>query len=313
MSNEVTDDPLDQQQNQSESHISKDSNLLSPEPMKSEYIFAHRGYYTFREKRRCEDCNIEFEARITRFMLGKIEREFGGKYCSNCRLRRDKAEEDREKALDLSIAANNRRRWRETCGIPFHFMDKDFYTWDKTRVKPAYDLAVKFAEEFPVGTNARGYHSLLMYSKHPAFGVGKTHLAAAIAHKILDRHCCLEGVCPVQFTTETDIMLSVRTTYDRNYNGLSEGSILMTLKSRPLLILDDVGKEQPQDSKFMQRVYFHVIDGRYQRRAPMVITSNLDLEEIFDHIGGAAADRIFEMTAGNIVELKGKSYRRKEK
>jgi DNA replication protein DnaC len=237
------------------------------------------------------------------------ERELGGRYCPGCQAKRISIEEQEEKQVALIASGATRHRWRKTCGIPFHFIDKDFDTFEKARQVSAYNLSVKYADKFPVDKSTVGYPSLLMYSK--IFGVGKTHLATSIGHRILGRSTCLEGTNPIMFITETDIMLRIRATYNRDYVGDSEQAIYGSLKGKALLILDDVGKEQPQDSKFMQRVYFHVIDGRYQRRLPMVITSNLDMEEIFDHVGGASADRIFEMTQGNIVELKGKSYRRR--
>ena len=268
------------------------------------------GYRTYEAECKCEDCGVKFMGKIGELTLGNSTKKLGGHYCEDCQVKRDFIEEQQEREAELAQAAATRRRWRETCGIPYLFMSKDFSTWDKSRVKPAHILAVKYAEEFPVDKSTVGYPSLLMFSK--VYGVGKTHLATAIGHRILDRSRCFEGTNPIMFITETDIMLRIRGTYDRGYTGDSEQSIFGSLRGKSLLILDDVGKEQPQDPKFMQRVYFNIIDGRYQRRLPMVITSNLDMDEIFDHIGGAAADRIFEMTQGNIVELKAKeSYRQR--
>jgi DNA replication protein DnaC len=277
--------------------------------MKSNLVHAQFGYVEFKKKCECDDCHVKFQGHLHRYMLGNTTRERIDHYCPSCQAKRDLLEEEQEKQAILEQAASTRRRWRETCGIPYHFMNKDFSAWDKSRVPPAYNLAVKYAEQFPIDKSSVGYPSLLMFSK--AYGVGKTHLAVSIGHRVFDRSACFDGTNPVMFITETDIMLRIRATYDRDYVGDSERAIYGSLKGKSLLILDDVGKEQPQDPKFMQRVYFHVIDGRYQRRLPMVITSNLDLDELFEHVGGAAADRIFEMAGANIVELKGQSYRRR--
>ena len=119
----------------------------------------------------------------------------------------------------------------------------------------------------------------------------------------------------MRFVTETDMLLRIRATYnvrewEKAWHERDE-EVYRELKSRQLLILDDVGKEQPVDPRFVQRVYFQVINGRYERGLPLVITSNIGPRQLHEHIGRYPADRVVEMTQGKVVELKGVSYRRR--
>lgn len=263
--------------------------------------------------RTCPSCGNEYEAVIQILRIGNFVKEYGAWICPVCQEKKDKEAADQAEAERLMAIASVRRQWRESCGIPWSFMGKTFENFDRKRQLTAYNRALRFADEFPIGSRPSGTKSLLLYSVHPLFGVGKTHLTAAIAHRILDRWHGETDVCPLYFTTETDVLLRIRSTYNLRADQVGwherEEDIFNQLKSRPLLVLDDVGKEQPQDARFTQRVYFHIIDGRYQRGYPIVITSNMDLGQLADHIGGAATDRLVEMTGGQIVEFKGESYR----
>jgi DNA replication protein DnaC len=42
---------------------------------------------------------------------------------------------------------------------------------------------------------------------------------------------------------------------------------------------------------------------------PIIITTNLDVVRIEEHIGGACADRLVQMCGKNFVRMTGKSYR----
>jgi DNA replication protein DnaC len=211
--------------------------------------------------------------------------------------------------------AKQRREWRTQCGIPPLFQAKTFDTFEQKSQGQTFRLAKKYADGFPLGKSPRGYPSLILYSAHPCYGVGKTHLLSSVGHRILDRWQGETTSCPILFTTETDLLLRIRATYNISHAEAiwheKEQDVYEKLETVDLLLFDDVGKEQPQDSRFTQRVYFNVIDGRYHRNLPIVLTSNLDLNQMADYIGMAATDRLIEMAEKNIIELRGDSYRRK--
>ncbi|MFQ5925609.1 MAG: ATP-binding protein [Dehalococcoidia bacterium] len=248
--------------------------------------------------------------------MGQV-RELGPKVCPGCQEEQERRVAEEEKArLDLD-RARLRGRWRNSCGIPPRFQAKVFENFERRLQPKAFDAARKFAEEFPL-EGSTGSPSLVLYSLPPGYGQGKTHLACAVCHRIIDRWQGdpEDAVCPVLFVTETDLLLRIRATYhlrelEREWHEREE-EVYAELKSKMLLILDDVGKEQPADPRFMQRVYFHVLDGRYQRGLPILMTSNLGIDDLEVHMGAAVVDRLVEMTGGKIVQLKGESYRRRK-
>ena len=246
-------------------------------------------------------------------------------YCPDCRDKVIKVEEEQVEMARQAGIVSKRRKWRESSGIPTLFMGKDFSSFDQALQPTAFERAAGFAKEYPL-TSPRGYGSLLLYSEG-TWGVGKTHLACGIIHHILGRWAGEEISNPCHFVTEPDLFRSIQATYnyssDEKIFRDSEDDIYRRLTRVPLLVIDDIGKEQRQDprqrgstSDFVQRVLFAIIDGRYKNTLPLVLTSNLGPEKLEAYLGGvgtneASFDRITEMTGGEFFRLTGESFRRK--
>lgn len=271
-----------------------------------------------KEPRVCKnpDCKREYEAHILTILGTRII--FGWGYCPECAKKVLEEEEAREESMKLEKIAHQRRRWRLTCGIPPKFMTEEFGTFDKERQLKAYEKCLGYANNYPL-TNPRGYSSLLLFSEH-SWGVGKTHLVCSIAHHILGRWTGEDTGCPVLFISEPDLYMRITATYnysleEKSYRE-SETDIIKQLTAVGLLILDDVGKRRVTDPRFVQRIMFSIIDGRYKAILPMVLTANLDPERLRVYLGGgqedeATFDRLLEMTGGKFLEIEGESYRRK--
>ena len=111
-------------------------------------------------------------------------------------------------------------------------------------------------------------------------GTGKTFLAACIANALFDK-----GV-QVRMTNFARILNMLT-----DFHSGSRNELLDELNRADLLILDDVGMER--NSEFAQEQVFNVIDSRYRSQRPMIVTTNLSLEEI-KHPGNLAQARIFD-------------------
>lgn len=240
-------------------------------------------------------------------------------YCPACQHKKAAELKAKEEAERLAEVARQRRKWRYTCGIPDLFMNKRFETFEKERQPLAYKKCLRYAEQSPLSP-ARGYPSLVLFSAG-VWGVGKTHLICSIAHQILNRWNGEEISCPVLFITEPDLFRRIQATYnippEEKARRESENDVFTHLIKVPLLILDDIGKEERADPRFVQKVLFAIIDGRYRLQLPIVLTTNLSPEQLSAHLGGergndASYDRLVEMSEGKFIQLKGKSYRRKE-
>lgn len=133
-------------------------------------------------------------------------------------------------------------------------------------------------------------------------GVGKTHLAAAIAYRQIEQGTrCL-------FTQTTSLVQKLQ--HARAEYRLPEA--LAKLARIPLLILDDIGYVKKDDAE--TRVLFELIADRYETRS-LVITSNQPFSEwdqIFpDNVMAVAAiDRLVHHAT--IINIEDQSYRKKK-
>jgi len=167
----------------------------------------------------------------------------------------------------------------------------------------AFQLARDYAERFEL----YGGESLLIWGDP---GNGKSHLAAAICHKLKER-----DKIPV-FQTMTELLERIRSTF-RQQSRESEREIMAALQDCDLLVLDDLGAEKVSD--WTLDVLFRIIDGRYRAKKPTLFTTNFSPTELLhrfmpdksstEHEIAARRihDRILEVSV--IVENKATSYR----
>ena len=273
-----------------------------------------------REKRICKnpECQKAYEPKYLGIINAKLL--LGDGWCPACSRQELNRMEAAEKAQKLANISRTRSEARKRTGIPPRFMSQDFSTFEKSYQEKALENLSSYAESFPVRQRAIGYPSLIVYSKQ-SWGVGKTHLSCAIIHRILDRWDGEGRSCPnIVFISEYDLFRSIQATY--NFSTAekrireSEEDIIKRLTFCDLLVIDDVGKESRQDPRFVQRILFSVIDGRYKRDIPIILTANKTPEQLKSHLGHtgsdeASFDRIWEMTQGKALAIDGSSYRRR--
>jgi len=238
--------------------------------------------------------------------------------CDECRDRELKLFEAKEQAKLAAEIAHKRRQWRESCGIPPKFMTSEFGDFDTRRpgnVRKIYKAFLEYADNYPL-RSPTGYQSILVFG---ANGLGKSHLACAVGHHILNRWNGEPITNPILFVSEPDLLNSIQATFNYDYEEKkyreSADDIIRRITSVKLLILDEIGKEKRSDPKFVQRTLFRIIDARYKFQLPMVLTTNLTLEQLERYLSAnsedvGAFDRLWEM-CGNFWNIEGESYRRR--
>ena len=115
-------------------------------------------------------------------------------------------------------------------------------------------------------------------------GTGKSYIAGCIANALLDK-----GV-PVIMTNFARLLNKLTDMYSGDRNAYID-----SFKRYPLMIIDDLGIER--DSEFAREQVFSVIDSRYRSQLPMIVTTNLSLEELKDTTDLSKAriyDRVME-------------------
>ena len=121
-------------------------------------------------------------------------------------------------------------------------------------------------------------------------GTGKTFFAGCIANALLD-----EGIS-VLMTNFSRILNTLTGMYSEDRNKFIDG-----LHKYELLIIDDLGIER--NSEFALEQVFHVIDSRYRSKLPLIVTTNLTLDEM-KHSKDLAHSRIYDRVLERCVPLK---------
>ena len=275
----------------------------------------------------CIQCGNEYDAKHITVL--ERDQDLSGGLCYECRAEQDKDRVARQNALLATEVNDKRAMWRNACGIPDKYRTATLHSFRVDRpgnMKKAKDVCQEYADGFPLDylryKKERGaYRSLILFSTD-VWGIGKTHLVCAIMHRILDRWNGERTGCPVLFISEPELYRRIQATYnytqeEKKYRE-SEEEIMNGLLYTPLLVLDDVGKEQRTDARFVQRTLFAIINGRYNNLRPIVLTSNMSAKQLELYLGNsgeqASFDRLFEMTGSpknGFLKMTGESYRRR--
>lgn len=265
---------------------------------------------------KCKNCNKEYQAKFVVTTSGLKDSSM--EICPECFKKQkeewDKQEREEEEKIKTAQVASQRRLWREKI-IPQRYLLATFETFKTTRgnLSKVKNDCVKYANNFPFERN-KPYKSLML---HSSVGCGKTHLVCSIAHRILDRWVGQTGMCPVYFVTEPDIYQKIIATYSYTMEERqmkdSEDDIINHIINYPLLIIDDLAKDEKNDMRFVRRTMFKIIDGRYKANRPVVITTNKNFDQLAFYLNengeSPCADRLFEMTKDNAWQIDAESYR----
>ncbi len=139
-------------------------------------------------------------------------------------------------------------------------------------------------------------------------GCGKTHLISCMANYMTENlHACL-------FTNVSEILKSIKATFKNQYQD-TEKKIMDRLGNVDFLFLDDLGAEQVQrndEDTWAQEKIFDVINTRYNKKLPVIITSNYSIDQLKDDRGvhQRTLDRI--RSTCTVMRVKAPNYRQME-
>lgn len=192
-------------------------------------------------------------------------------------------------------------------------LDRSKITLTKFAGFPAIKTLEEFDYNFTVGVNSKQINelaSLEFIKKNENIillgqsGVGKTHLAIALAYK------AVQNRFKVKFTSIADLLShALRAKREKKYDAFLKSIIMPSL-----LVIDEIGYFNM--SKEEANHFFQIISKRYERGA-IIFTSNLVFSKwttIFANdkvVTTAILDRVLHHS--HIINIQGDSYRLKEK
>ena len=133
-------------------------------------------------------------------------------------------------------------------------------------------------------------------------GTGKTFTAACIANAFLEsRDPYAPGVIMTSFGTILRRTLAYTPQEREQYHGMLTGC--------GLLVLDDFGMER--QTEFTREQVYNLVNGRYLARKPMIITTNLTLQQMKEP-RSMEEQRIFDRVLERCIPIcfEGESLRR---
>lgn len=169
------------------------------------------------------------------------------------------------------------------------FMNRTFENFKiNSNNEVAYQKCKHYVDNFP---HKDGQGLILI----GGYGAGKTHLAVAILHALLQKN--VNGL----FATVPELLEEIKKNFNKD-KGNVESDLLDSIKKAEFLILDDLGAEKPSD--WVREQLFIIINARYEEMLPTVITTNYRLfgeSQLEERIGARTFSRIIEMCNGVLL------------
>jgi hypothetical protein len=152
---------------------------------------------------------------------------------------------------------------------------------------------------------------------HGQYGTGKSHLAAAVVHAAL-----ADGWRGCFFRVWPQYLKRLQASWDRANGEERTGDIVHELQGGRLVAIDDLDKKQPSRSGWAEDELFAVLNYRYNREEPTILTFNHGPDDPYvtpdgkrssvsaleAYLGRATLDRL-SGAAFDVVAFDGASYR----
>ena len=166
------------------------------------------------------------------------------------------------------------RRLRAS-GLPAPQWGWTLAAWDHTK-NPTMEPAFRAAEAFVA-------HPTTWLVLAGEYGVGKTHLASAVAVALIEENI------GVKYTTVLDLMHGAR----RSVGAGEYQPFLNRWKEAPVIVLDDLGKERMDEAvrAFRDEVVDTILLYRFDNEKPCVVTTNEGKHAFGDRLFSRVQDK----------------------
>lgn len=183
-----------------------------------------------------------------------------------CKCKREQSENDRirsesiDKQTRLQQVFNNSLMTKE-------FKELTFKNWNHSiGNEQMFKVGMIYANNFK---NMRKDNLGLLIHGEP--GNGKTFLSGCIANELLNR------LIPVVCVSSIGLIDRIKRNFSKWGDSGTE-QILNCLDNAELVIIDDLGTEN--DTSWSRAIMYQMIDSRYRKGKPLIITTNLSMENL---------------------------------
>jgi len=231
------------------------------------------------------------------------------------------AEEERRRREEQDRLQRKINKLIKDSGIRGRFLNRTFERFEVNEEnRRAYEAAKRYADNFRDMLPKKGPDGIVDPPEIEcnglfitgSYGTGKTHLATAISNQLIR-----EGI-PVICMTMIDLLARIKQTFDRS-DEATEAEIMKIYEEVPLLVIDDIGSEQP--SEWGSTKIFAIINARYEAYMPTIVTTNYAGDELIRRMtpigpngrpmdsrnAEKTLDRLKEMCVG--IEMNWESWR----
>lgn len=250
----------------------------------AESIKAEQGDFIVDGLLYCGKCKTQKQCRVEIF--GEIRTPM---CLCQCEVERKEREEEERLRQDFLRKIKEYRKM----GFPESDMEHWTFANDDLSNEKITKAMQNYVDNF--GELRKSGKGLLLFG---SVGTGKTYAACEVANALIDKGY------PVLVTNFARLTNTIQ--------GMFEGkqTYIDSLNRFDLLVIDDLGAERKSD--YMQEMVYSIIDSRYRAGLPLIITTNLTIDEIKkpNDIGNTRIyDRILERCFP--IEVTGGSRRRK--
>lgn len=244
---------------------------------------------------RCET-HGPFSARAVRNPLGDNEPPLVVTRCPLCAAADKVTADARVQQRERSDRARQVRTLLSKCGIPARFVGCTFESYIETveGQERAKRICQRYADTWVDQLRKGG--SLILTGNT---GTGKTHLACAIAARIIPEH-----MATVVFGSVSWALRHVRSTYSKG-STRTEQDAIDDLVEPDLLVLDEMGVTA--GSEHEKNLMFDILNERYQALRPTILLSNLTAAQLADFLGARVMDRFRQ--CGVVLAFDWESHR----
>jgi DNA replication protein DnaC len=235
---------------------------------------------------RCPDCRRKFVLKD------------GKEFCFYCELI---APEDKKVSDEVSKWISN----REVNELLSTFKEKSLMNRDLEQAtfenyNPQNDSQIKALEKAKDYAANFDKQTGLVFQGRP--GLGKSHIAAAIAKEVIQRkYTCI-------FISLPRLMTELQATYNKN-SQTTELELLKALQKVDLLILDDLGVERTKNDdngfSWAKRKIYEIVDSRIGQAT--IYTTNFSGKELLSMYGERDFSRMVQNCQA--IKMDGENYR----